>query len=265
MAWIESHQGLGNHPKTRKLARLLGISHAAAIGHLHYLWWGALDFAQDGNLEKYDIGDIAETMHWEGDAQELIDALVSAGFLDNTEKGLTIHDWNDYTGKLAERREKDRSRKRISYEKQSKEKVSEDSPRRLHGESAETPRRDFVPTNLPTIPTNLHTTPPYPPHGDSEEGECVLRFADFWEAYPRKVGKSECFKAWKKLNPSSELFEKIMTAVKAQSNSEQWNRESGRFIPNPLTWLNGKRWELTVREGEGGDNAGYASGFLEDF
>jgi len=39
VAWIESHQTLGQHPKTRKLARLLNISAPTAVGHLQFLWW----------------------------------------------------------------------------------------------------------------------------------------------------------------------------------------------------------------------------------
>src|SRR5687767_5633894 len=53
MAWIESHQEIARHPKTRKLARLLGGSVPTAIGHLHLLWWWAVDYAEDGWLGKY--------------------------------------------------------------------------------------------------------------------------------------------------------------------------------------------------------------------
>ena len=54
MAWIESHQELWRHPKTKKLARLLAVSVPTAIGHLHGIWYWALDFAQDGDLRRYD-------------------------------------------------------------------------------------------------------------------------------------------------------------------------------------------------------------------
>lgn len=114
MAWIESHQELGRHPKTRKLARLLAISVPAAIGHLHLLWWWALDYAQDGDLSKYDPEDIADAVMWDGDAQELCEALIKAGFLDQYESGLRIHDWADYTSKLQEHREK-RARNKDLY------------------------------------------------------------------------------------------------------------------------------------------------------
>ena len=52
MAWIESHQELRHHYKTKRLARELKVTVAAAIGHLHCLWWWAIDFAPDGDLSK---------------------------------------------------------------------------------------------------------------------------------------------------------------------------------------------------------------------
>lgn len=105
MAWIESHQSLKDHPKTRKMARVLGISIPATIGHLHCLWWWALDYADDGQLNKYEPLDIAIGGEWDGDPGTFVDSLVSAGFLDETDTGLEVHDWQDYGGKLLARKQ----------------------------------------------------------------------------------------------------------------------------------------------------------------
>ena len=69
------------------------------------------------------------------------------------------------------------------------------------------------------------------------------RFETFWETYPRKVGKSAVYKAWKRLKPDKELFTRILSAVDNAKATEQWRREAGRFIPNPLTWINQGRWD----------------------
>ena len=69
------------------------------------------------------------------------------------------------------------------------------------------------------------------------------RFAVFWEKYPKKAGKGAAEKAWKRLDPSAGLFERILEALGRAMRCEQWNRDSGRFIPNPATWLNQRRWE----------------------
>ena len=248
MAWIESHQEVGRHPKTKKLARLLGVSLPAAVGHLHYLWWWALDFAQDGVLDKYDAEDIADAMQWEGDADQLVEALLSSGYIDDTDDGLVVHDWAEYAGKLLERRAKDRARKRAAAEAAG---VPSSIRRNSDGndeEGDETPSASFV-TNQPTVPNQPNTTNSTEPdrtepHQPADEPPLQeRRFAEFWKAYPKKVGKASCQKAWLKLKPTAELFAHIMGALADQKESDQWKREGGRFIPNPLTWLNQGRWD----------------------
>lgn len=117
--WIESHQSLRNHPKTLRAARALGIPEVLLIGHLHCLWWWALDYAPDGNLASYDATDIALAAEWTGDPDVFVSALRDAakvgeraGFLEVREDALNIHDWWDYGGKLIHKREQDAARKR---------------------------------------------------------------------------------------------------------------------------------------------------------
>jgi hypothetical protein len=82
--------------------------------------------------------------------------------------------------------------------------------------------------------TGTGTIPPIPPRGD---------FDAFYSEYPRKVGKEAAKKVWGKLDFSNGLFEKIATGLRLAKESEQWQRDDGKFIPHPATWLNGKRWE----------------------
>ncbi len=100
MAWIESHQSLGNHRKLFKLAGLLKVSKPQAVGHLHYLWWWALDNAPDGCLAGVPAAVIAEVAEWRGHPEKFVAALREAGFMD----GSDLHDWDDFAGKLVERR-----------------------------------------------------------------------------------------------------------------------------------------------------------------
>lgn len=112
MAWIKSHQDLRDHPKTRKLAHILGISKPAAIGHLQCLWWWTLDYAEDGDLSRFDMIDIALGAEWEGDPDTFFDAMTKAGFIDMTPDSCEVHDWEDYAGTLIRRRQSDKERKR---------------------------------------------------------------------------------------------------------------------------------------------------------
>lgn len=68
------------------------------------------------------------------------------------------------------------------------------------------------------------------------------QFDKFWQAYPKKVSKKEAQKSWKKINPSLELFEKILKALEMVKQTEQWKKDNGKFIPYPATWLNKERW-----------------------
>ena len=107
MAWIESHQELRNHPKVRRLARGLNVAVPAAIGHLHLLWWWAIDYAPDGCLAGYEDWEIAEAALWEGDPAEFTAVLMRVGWVDQDD---TLHDWDDYAGKLIRSREQARVR-----------------------------------------------------------------------------------------------------------------------------------------------------------
>jgi len=69
------------------------------------------------------------------------------------------------------------------------------------------------------------------------------RFDAFWKAYPKKSGKGAAKKAFQRIAPAKELFEKIMTALDRAKVCDQWLKDGGQYIPNPATWLNQERWE----------------------
>lgn len=83
------------------------------------------------------------------------------------------------------------------------------------------------------------------PSGASEADS----FARFWQAYPRKAGKGEARKAWGKLRPDEGLVEAILAAVERDRRTDQWQRDDGRFVPYPATWLNQCRWEDEPEDG----------------
>ena len=65
-------------------------------------------------------------------------------------------------------------------------------------------------------------------------------FLDFWEWYPKKVGKDAAYKAWIKLKPDYDL---VVNALLWQRETRQWQAEDGKYIPNPATYLNQGRWK----------------------
>jgi len=68
-------------------------------------------------------------------------------------------------------------------------------------------------------------------------------FNAFWACYPKKVDKQEAKKAWRKIKPNAELADEIMSGLQKWTESYDWLKDDGRYIPYPATWLNKRRWE----------------------
>jgi len=106
MAWIESHEELAAHWKTQKFVELSGKSVPEIIGTLHLLWHFTLKNAwKDGDLRRYPVKFIAESVFWKDDPKKLIKLLQTCEFLD----GMKVHDWLHFCGDLV--------KKRIEYKK----------------------------------------------------------------------------------------------------------------------------------------------------
>jgi len=69
------------------------------------------------------------------------------------------------------------------------------------------------------------------------------KFERFWKEYPRKIAKSVAFKSFVKINPDDNLFKTMIEKLVAYKETEQWQKDKGRFIPHPATWLNQERWQ----------------------
>lgn len=130
MAWIESHQSLSRHRKTLTTAGRLMVDRHKLIGHLHELWWWAVDnVGVDGKLTSMTPYEIGIAAQWDGDYNEFVEALIDGGFLDDDGDHLTLHDWYDYAGKLIERRlqERERSQQRRKQAKKEHKSTAKDT------------------------------------------------------------------------------------------------------------------------------------------
>jgi len=249
VSWLESHQTLRDHPKTRRLARLLGVSIPAAIGHLHCLWWWCIDYAPDGDLTEIDHDVIADAGAWEGDPEAFIDALVNAtreragvGFLENDD-GLKVHDWMQYAGLIIVKREADAARKR-------------DGRRRPVQRTSGGHPADGARTDLPTdLPIKTLTSPTTADDAVTQSGKHAdLLFDSFWAAYPRRVGKTAAHKRWRQLGQTDRK-----NAVRAAENIAAQVKITGRalqFVQHPATFIGPAR---PFEDWVGGTPAGYVT------
>jgi hypothetical protein len=75
---------------------------------------------------------------------------------------------------------------------------------------------------------------------ESKRKESNDGFDIFWNSYPRKVNKREAIEKWNKAKlPNIEI---ILKAFEEQKNTDQWQKDNGKFIPHPTTWINNERW-----------------------
>jgi len=65
-------------------------------------------------------------------------------------------------------------------------------------------------------------------------------FDEFWDAYPRKVGKPAARKAWSRVAAEHPA---VMAGVAAWSAAWARDGTADRFVPHPSTWLTDRRWE----------------------
>lgn len=88
---------------------------------------------------------------------------------------------------------------------------------------------------------------------DLRSTDCASEFEQFWLAYPKKVGKKDALRSWKKAVDKPTMVD-ILKAIEKAKKSEQWGKENGQFIPNPSTWLNQGRWDDQPSEMKGRSN-----------
>lgn len=93
------------------------------------------------------------------------------------------------------------------------------------------------------------------PEDSRERSETESDFELFWREYPKHVAKAAAEKAWKKAVGGQVDVSQIIAGVKAWKKSSQW--ADFTYIPNPATFLNGKRWQdehMAPNTSRGGSN-----------
>lgn len=69
-----------------------------------------------------------------------------------------------------------------------------------------------------------------------------LEFEQFFDAYPKQVDKAKAWNAWRKLGRVKPGLASLQAAILEQSQSDQWTRDHGRYIPSPAKWLAERKW-----------------------
>jgi hypothetical protein len=278
MAWIEFHQSLVSHPKTKRLARRLGLPIPATVGYLACFWCWCLEYAQDGNLSRYDAGELADAAMYQGeDSEGFVIALIEAGFLEKAD-GLQVHDWHDYAGRLVERRAanakrmKDARAKNVQRTCETRAEMCEATqpnptkPNHVHVSThVDAPTKVASLTDgLPDLDDVLDVVvPAAKAEGVTQEvprpatpsamsrTKYTKEFEAFWAAYPgpRRVDKASCLARFNKILSGGVQVADLLVGLGAWKQSDDWSKDGGQFICAPLVWLNKRRWENAPAKG----------------
>jgi hypothetical protein len=214
--WIKVEHATLDKPEVLRTAEMLGISRRETIG-LFFEFWIWLDKNLSGscpdfvrNVSRKSLDDV---LHCPGFAA-CLEAVGWAQF-DDRQWIMRVSNAARHNGNTAKNRALDTKRKAESRA---------ETVRDLSG---------FNPDKTTTREEKRRvTTPPTPAAG----------FDEFWTAYPKKVGKPDAAKSWKRINPSPETRAAILAGIEVQKRSPQWTKDGGEFIPHPATWLNREGW-----------------------
>ena len=226
-----------DHWRTRMVVDMLGGDALAPV-YIMRLW----AHCQNRKSDTFAIppSGIKALCHFTGDAQVLEDALIAAEYLVRDGQQVTVVGWAQKNAQLIAAWENGarggRPKKEPSANREEAQWAPGENPRETHGKPTGNP---LAAEKKPIREDKRREEEPplTPPAGGFEE---------FWQAYPRKVGKDAARKAFERRKPDTELLSQMLAAIRAQAASEQWRKDGGQFIPYPATWLNEGRWQDVV-------------------
>lgn len=201
--WFRFYDDAINEPKLLKLSDAL-----------YRAWVGVLCIASknDGALPPTD--DVALLLRMKPEkAEAVLVELIKAGLLDQDETGKRPHNWN------ARQYKSDVSNERVArYRK-----------RRGNGECNVT-GNGTVTASETESDTEAET--------EQNKDSVAVDFERWWKAYPKRVGRGQAVRAFKRALTQATLEELVAGASRYAADP---NRKP-EYTKHPTTWLNGECW-----------------------
>ena len=222
MTWFKIDDSLYDHPKVEHLS-------LAAVG----LWTLAGTYCArqltDGVISHKRVGML-------GGTDSLVAELVGAGLWVAVEEGYEFHDWTAYQPT----RQEVEAKREGARERQRKHRRNVNVTRDSGVSHANVTALVTAPRPDPTRPDHIKDIPS-PADAVDAVSDAPDLFAEFWTAYPRKVGKDAARKSWAKAVKRADPQHIIAAALRFRRDP---NLPADRgFIPHPATWLNQGRWD----------------------
>jgi uncharacterized protein YdaU (DUF1376 family) len=79
--------------------------------------------------------------------------------------------------------------------------------------------------------------------------EWAAGFEQFWGEYPKRQKRPDAERAWAKVPLRGQQgFDQVMLGLYRWQKSDQWTRESGKYVPLAGPWLRGQQWDDEIPE-----------------
>lgn len=232
--WIKFELSTFEKTEVYQIADLANIDEDAALGKLLRVWGWFDQQTENGNAHSVSKRLLDRLSGVAG----FCDCMIKAGWMTEYEEGeetfISLPNFDRHNGKTAKNRAL--TAKRVALHKANASLTQDALPRE------EKRREEKIEIK------------------EESKDSCVDdRFARFWKLYPKKQGRAASEKAWQKIKMTDELYETIIQALAIQSQSKDWTKENGQYIPNGSTWLNGKRWEDEVKQSTQSRHNGFST------
>ena len=223
--YIRVQNSFWTHRKTIRLKARLGD---AAMWIPPRLWSYAADNQPDGDFSNYSPEEIALLIGCSLEASSMLQALQDVGFMD----GMQIHDWHEHNGyheKFAARAKIAAEARWAANEKKGKERKRKET--------------SIASSNATSI------------NGDSEESKPKTPKArnylpiteTLWPMFPKiaqeRSSKKQLEKELKAAEPRPE-DSRLIESLAQWCDSEEWNKDGGKFIPGAHRWASGSKWDI---------------------
>lgn len=101
-------------------------------------------------------------------------------------------------------------------------------------------KEDHIEEDLLTVPASDRQGHLGEPVGCPAKARLEVTFKEFWDVYPRKVGKAAALRAFRK---ALKQVDAQVILEGARRFAEDPNLPQKQFIPHPATWLNRGSWD----------------------
>lgn len=237
--WIKMAVGLRTHPKVVRMATMLKADRLRVVGGLHAVW-GLFDtHSVDGHLDGYTAEVMDADLGWKG----FTAAMVAIGWLVETDDGLAAPDYEEHNGPNAKRRAMETSRKGRSR------KASAECPHESDDESGQVSASHA--DKMRNREEKKREEEKKEQHPPTPQGVGCPGFDAFWAAWPkspRKGGKAECERVWRQKSLEAQAAA-ILAHVTTLARSDGWTKQGGEYVPAPVVYLRGKRWDGAELDG----------------